>query len=271
MACDMKIKKAIIPAAGLGTRVFPATKAVPKGMLPIVDKPAIQYIVEEAIASEISDILIIINSFDTITEKHFSSIELPANISYVIQEEQKGLGHAVLQTKGFVGKDAFAVMYADDVIVGNDPCVGQLCRVYEKHAKSVVGIKQVMPEMIHKYSSLKVENIEKNVYNVSDMIEKPAKGKELSLFSILGRCVLTSDIFEILERTPPGAGGEIQLTDAMKEFAVNGNMMGVDFTGVRYDIGNKLGILKANVELGLTHSEVGEEFGEYLKLFCNSN
>lgn len=260
-----KVTKAVIPAAGLGTRVFPAAKAVPKGMLPIVDKPAIQYIAEEAVASGIKEILIIVNSFDTVTEKHFSKTDISADISYAVQKEQKGLGHAVSKAESFIGGDAFAVMYADDVIIGDDPCVGQLCRVYEKHGKSVAGIKQVSQDLIHKYSSLKVGNISDNVYDVTDMIEKPAKGKEFSLFSILGRCVLTPDIFEILKKTPPGAGGEIQLTDAMNQFAVSGNMMGVDFTGTRYDIGDKLGILKANIELGLLHEETGARLKEYLK------
>jgi UTP--glucose-1-phosphate uridylyltransferase len=279
-----KVRKAVIPAAGLGTRVFPATKAVPKGMFPIVDKPSVQYIVEEAVQSGIENILIIINPLDTVTEKHFSrlpelekklagkdsrlntviSLSQIANISFLIQEEQKGLGHAVLLARDFAAEDAFAVMYADDVITGGDPCIGQLCRVYEKQGKAVVGINRVGNDIIHKYASLKVETLGSNVYNVTDMIEKPEKGREFSDFSTLGRCVLTCDIFDILENTPPGAGDEIQLTDALKILARKGEMLGVEIEGTHYDIGDKLEILKANVELGMFHSEVGLKFRKWL-------
>lgn len=285
----MKIKKAIIPAAGLGTRVLPATKVMPKEMFPIVDKPAIQYIVEEAVRSGITDILIIISRGKSIVEDHFDrspeleaklkaggeskkqmlddvvSISQLANITYVRQQEQKGLGHAVLQAKQFVGNEPFAVMYGDDVIIGEDPCIGQLCRAYEKYGKGVVGIKEVSEEAIQKYSSMKVAHLEDNLYSISDMIEKPSKHQILSLYSILGRCVLTPDIFDLLEEIPYGAGGELQLTDAMRILAQNTGMIGVDFTGTRYDMGNKLGILKASVEVGLKNNEFGDEFREYLK------
>lgn len=285
----MKIKKAIIPAAGLGTRVLPATKAMPKEMLPIVDKPAIQYIVEEAVKSGITDILIIISRGKSIIEDHFDRLpELEAkleaggeskkellnevieiaklaNITYIRQQEQKGLGHAVLQAKSFVGNEPFAVLYGDDVIIGDDPCTAQLCRAYEEYGKGVVGIKEVSSENIHKYSSMKTSHMGENIYKISDMIEKPAKGQEFSLFSILGRCVLPPEIFEILERTPYGFGNELQLTDAMREIAIKEGLVGVDFTGKRYDMGDKLGILQASVEVGLTNKEFGIEFKDYLK------
>lgn len=283
----MKIRKAIIPAAGLGTRVLPASKAMPKEMLPIVDKPAIQYIVEEAVKAGITDILIITNRGKGIIEDHFDhSIELEnmlekrgntemlkvlqntahlANIYYIRQKETRGLGDAVLRAKEFVGDEPFAVLYGDDVIVGEIPAIGELCEAYEKYGKSVVGIKEVPDNLLVKYSSLKVEKAEDKIYNVSDMIEKPALSQKFSNFSILGRCVLDSEIFEILERTPLGAGGELQLTDAMKELARKYGMTGVDFSGVRYDMGNKLGILKANIEVGLNHPEIGEELKEYIK------
>lgn len=288
----MKIKKAVIPAAGLGTRILPASKACPKEMLPIVDKPAIQYIVEEAVKAGITDILIITNRGKGVIEDHFDhAYELEdmlrkrgkedvanevaksanlANIYFIRQKQAKGLGHAVLCAKEFVGNEPFAVLYGDDVIIGEDPAIGQLCRAYETYGKGVVGIKEVAPEMISRYSSLKVDNLENNLYSVTDMVEKPdTPEKVLSLYSILGRCVLTPDIFDILENTPNGAGGELQLTDAMKTMAVRDGMVGVDFTGVRYDMGNKFGILQANIEVGLNHPEVKDQLREYIKELAN--
>lgn len=284
----MKVTKAVIPAAGLGTRVLPATKAMPKEMLPIVDKPAIQYIVEEAVRAGITDILIITNRGKGIIEDHFdrapeleqrllasgktelyeSVVESAklANIFFIRQKETKGLGHAVGCAKNFVGNEPFAVLYGDDVIIGEDPACGQLIRAYEEYGKAVVGIKAVSEEAIKKYSSLKVEPLRDNIFSVSDMVEKPqTKEAVFSLYSILGRCVLTPDIFDILENTAPGAGGEIQLTDAMKTLAQTVGMTGVDFTGTRYDMGDKLGILKATVEVALSNPVLGEPFKEYLK------
>jgi len=286
----MKIKKAVIPAAGLGTRVLPATKAIPKEMFPIVDKPAIQYIVEEAARSGIEDILIITSRGKSEIEDHFDrcpeleaklkaggsakadlysqvvDVTTLANITYVRQMEQKGLGHAVLQAKKFIGNEPFAVMYGDDVIIGEDPCIAQLIRAYESTGLGgAVGIKEVAADQISKYSSMKTENLKDNIYKISDMIEKPAPGEEFSLFSILGRCVLPAEIFDILENIPYGAGGELQLTDAMKILAQRDGFAGVDFTGTRYDMGDKLGILKASVEVGLSHPEIGADFKEYIK------
>ncbi|MGN1051185.1 MAG: UTP--glucose-1-phosphate uridylyltransferase GalU [Acutalibacteraceae bacterium] len=289
----MKITKAVIPAAGLGTRVLPATKAMPKEMFPIVDKPAIQYIVEEAVKAGITDILIITNRGKGIIEDHFdrspeleNALSVPgkenmlktvkelsalANITFIRQIETKGLGHAIMRAKQFVGNEPFAVMYGDDVIVGEDPAVGQLIRSYGEYGKGVVGIKEVTPENISKYSSLKVQNIHDNVYKCTDMVEKPQTEEEvLSYFSILGRCVLPPEIFEILEHTKPGAGNEIQLTDAMRELATTVGMTAVDFTGKRYDMGNKLGVLEAAVEIGINHPEIGDDFRKYLKEFSKS-
>lgn len=287
-----KIRKAVIPAAGLGTRVLPATKAMPKEMLPIVDKPAIQYIVEEAAAAGIEEILIITSRGKGVMEDHFDrspvleqklldggkkalydqvvSIAEIANITYLRQKEQKGLGHAILQAKNFVGDEPFAVLYGDDVIVSQDPVCGQLMRAYETYGKACVGIKEVPAADISKYSSLAVKPLEGNLYAIDNMVEKPQTEAEvLSLFSILGRCVLTPDIFDILEHTAPGAGGEIQLTDAMRELALSEGMVGVDYVGTRYDMGNKLGVLKAIVEVGIDHPEIGEDFRAYLKDFAD--
>lgn len=283
----MKIRKAIIPAAGLGTRVLPASKALPKEMLPIVDKPAIQYIVEEAVNAGITDILIITNRGKGVIEDHFDhSIELEnmlskrgntemlktldgvanlANIYYIRQKETRGLGDAVLRAKEFVGDEPFAVLYGDDVIVGEPPAIGELCEAYGKYGKSVVGIKEVTDEFIVKYSSLKLSQLDEKNYAVSDMIEKPTLETKFSNYSILGRCVLDNEIFNILENTPLGVGGELQLTDAMRTLAVKYGMIGVDFSGVRYDMGNKFGILKANIEVGLNHPEIGAQLKEYIK------
>lgn len=284
----MKIKKAVIPAAGLGTRVLPASKAIPKEMLPIVDKPAIQYIVEEAVAAGITDILIITNRGKGAIEDHFDhAFELEAglkqkqgreetlkqledvaklaNIFFIRQKETKGLGHAVMSAEQFVSGEPFAVLYGDDVILGEDPCIAQLCRAYEKYGKGVAGIKEVTAEQIQKYSSMKVGPLEDNLYEITDMIEKPTPDKIMSLYSILGRCVLPPEIFDILRETPLGAGNELQLTDAMKTLAQTKGMVGVDFTGTRYDMGNKFGILKANIEVGLKHKETKEELKEFIK------
>ncbi len=284
----MKVTKAVIPAAGLGTRVLPATKAMPKEMLTIVDKPAIQYIVEEAVNSGITDILIITNRGKGIIEDHFDrapelenrlvasgkndvydeivSISKLANIFFIRQKETKGLGHAVSCARSFVNNEPFAVLYGDDVIIGDDPACGQLIRAYEKYGKAAVGIKPVPEDQIYKYSSLKVDPLEDNLYNCTDMVEKPKTKEEvLSLYSILGRCVLTPDIFDILDKTPPGAGGEIQLTDAMRTLAQTVGITGVDYTGKRYDMGDKLGTLQATVEIALRNPKLGQPFKEYLK------
>ena len=283
----MRVTKAIIPAAGLGTRVLPATKAMPKEMLPIVDKPAIQYIVEEAVAAGIRDILIITGRNKGILEDHFDrapeletalgrpgkekaleqclGIAGMANIFFVRQKQTLGLGHAVLMAKPFTGDEPFVVMYGDDVIMGEDPVAGQLIRAYEAYGRAAVGIKEVPKADLQKYCSMQAAPIQGNHYFIDDMIEKPAPGQEFSNFSILGRCLLTPEIYTILEHTAPGAGGEIQLTDAMAELARAKGVTGVDFTGKRYDMGNKLGVMEAQVETALRHPEIGPAFREYLK------
>ena len=283
----MKVRKAVIPAAGLGTRVLPASKAVPKEMLPIVDKPAIQYIVEEAVKSGITDILVITNRGKSLIEDHFdhapeleekllssgktalyeemASLAHLCNIQYVRQKETKGLGHAVLCARSFVGDEPFAVLYGDDVIISPDPAIGQLMRVYEKYGKNVVGIKPVPDHLISSYSSLGVNQVCCNIYNVYDMVEKPTPEEVLSNFSILGRCVLAPEVFDILEDTLPSRNGEIQLTDAMQVLAAHGKMMGIEYEGTRYDMGNKLGMLQAIVEVGMAHPEIGADFRAYLK------
>ena len=289
----MKVRKAIIPAAGMGTRVLPASKAVPKEMLNIVDKPAIQYIVEEAFASGIEEILVITNRNKGAIEDHFDhAFELEAklegneskkkiyedvmacsnfgNIYFLRQKETKGLGHAVLCAKNFIGNEPFAVLYGDDVILSDVPATKQLCNAYEKYGKGVVGVKEVPGLAITKYCSLKTEHIEHNCYNCTDMIEKPKPEEIMGNFSILGRVVLPPEIFDILEETPLGAGNELQLTDAMKTLAQTSGVVAVEYEGKRYDMGNKFGILEANIEVGLKHPETKAELKDYIKKIAES-
>lgn len=289
----MKITKAVIPAAGFGTRVLPATKSMPKEMFPVVDKPTIQYIVEEAVNAGITDILIITNRGKGIMEDHFDrspelesllekgnknealeiirNISDMANITFIRQKEMKGLGHAVLRAKSFVGNEPFAVMYGDGIIHSKTPAIKQLVDAYGEYGEGVLGVKKVPESEIHKYGSLKVENLHDNVFKCTDMVEKPQTKEEvLSLYSILDRCVLPPEIFEILERTEPGVGGEIQLTDAMREIAVTKGMTAVEFEGKRFDMGNKFGILQACIELGLEHPEIKENLKDYIKELAKS-
>ena len=287
------VRKAIIPAAGLGTRVLPATKAMPKEMLPLVDKPAIQYLVEEAVNSGITDILIILGRNKGIIEDHFDrnpeleaalskpgkekmleeclGISSLANIFFVRQKQTLGLGHAVLMGKAFTGDDPFMVIYGDDVIGSDDPVCAQLIRAYEKYGRPVVGVNAVPWEDVSRYCSLKTTPIDDNCFFVDDMIEKPKKGQEFSNYSILGRVLLTPEIYTILENTKPGANNEIQLTDAMAEYArTKGGMTAVDFVGTHYDMGNKLCVAQANVELALKHPEIGPAFREWLKEYSRN-
>jgi len=283
----MKITKAVIPAAGLGTRVLPATKSMPKEMFPLVDKPAIQYIVEEAVSSGITDVLIITNRGKDIIEDHFDrvpeleenllktkkfeslecikKISYLANIYFLRQKEPKGLGHAVYLAKSFVGNEPFAVLYGDDVIVSKTPVCKNMISLFEEFQKGVIGIKKVTQDSISKYSSVKLKQIRDRVFECSDMIEKPSKHEVMSLYAILGRCVLTSEIFDVLENTSPGAGNEIQLTDAMKVLANKNGMIGYEFDGIRYDIGSKIGALEASMNIALEHPEIKDDFVEVLK------
>ena len=282
-----KITKAIIPAAGLGTRMLPISKTVPKEMLPIVDLPAVYYLVEEAVKSGITDILIITNRDKEAMEDFFDhSIEYSvaleskgkikeaqmlkkianmANVFFLRQKETKGLGHAVGRARSFIGDEPFVVLYGDDIIFSETPVCEQLIRVYEKYGKPVVGVKPVPYEQLQKYSSLKAEPTEdERVSYCDDMIEKPKPGEEFSNLSILGRVLLTPDIFDIIDSLEPGAGGEYQLTDAMAKIARESGIYALEFEGERYDLGSKLGFLKANVVRGLVHPECGEEFREYI-------
>lgn len=283
------IKKAVIPAAGFATRVLPITKALPKEMLPIVDKPAIAYLVEECYQNGIKDILVISSARSYVTENYFdinseleeklisigrqdiidSCLRIPddCHIYFHRQKRALGLGHAVLCAKEFVGDEPFMVLYGDDVITGN--ATSELLKAYEKYNCSVCGMKYIdHREDMKKYSSLAVEEISYNIYRVTDMIEKPQNDRDiLSQFSIQGRVLLTPDIFDILENTKEGLGGEIQLTDAIAVLARDSskNLVGVEYTGDKYDIGDKFDIIRANIAFGLKHPDVSDKLERYLK------
>ena len=284
-----KITKAIIPAAGLGTRMLPVSAAVCKEMLPIVDLPAICHLVEEAANSGITDILIITNRGKDIMEDFFDlspeyetaliskgkldeierlrDIADMANVYFLRQKETLGLGHAVGRARQFIGDEPFLVMYGDDVIFSKRPVCGQLMEVYEKYGRPVVGVKPVSPELLTKYCSLKVDEIpgESRITYCSDMIEKPRPGQEFSNLSILGRVLLTPEIFDVIDNLEPGAGGEYQLTDAIKELARDGGVYALEFEGDRYDLGSKSGFLKANIVKGLEHPETKDELKAFIK------
>ncbi len=291
---NKKIRKAVIPAAGFGTRFLPATKAVPKEMLPILDKPSIQYIVEEAIDSGIEQILIITgrgkgaieNHFDYSTElemmleqkgkkdllKIVTDVSEMADIHYVRQKEQNGLGHAVLCAKTFVGDEPFAVMLPDDLVYNpENPCLKQLMSCYEQYNKSILGVQSVSMDDVHKYGIVDGTKCADGVYKVSSMVEKPHKDDAPSSIAILSRYIITPDIFEILENTGAGVGGEIQLTDALKTLATRDEVYAYEFEGKRYDVGNKLGFLYATVEMALRHDETKDEFMQYLKAVVDKN
>ena len=282
----MKVRKAVIPAAGLGTRMLPATKTVPKEMLPLVDKPAIQYIIEEAVASGIEDILIVTNRSKSAMDDYFDyapelehslaragkSSELwavrhsadIANIFYVRQKETKGLGHAVWRAKRFVGDEPFAVLLGDDIMMSETPVIKQLIDAAEKYGATALGTQKVSLDAISRYSSLKVSMIEERIYSVTDMNEKPTPEDAFSEFAILGRYILTSDIFSMLENTPPGYGGEIQLTDGLRGLCGKSPMIAVDFEGRRYDTGNMRGFLEATIDFALKDPTVGPWLKEFL-------
>jgi len=283
----MKIKKAIIPAAGLGIRFLPVTKAQPKEMLPIVDKPAIQYIIEEAVKSGIEEILIITGRNKRSIEDHFDkSLELEvelkhhekydflklvedisdlAHIYYTRQKEPKGLGHAILCAEAFVGNEPFAVMLGDDVVDSSIPCLKQIIDIYNKFQASIIGVQEVPIEDSNKYGIINGVQIENNVYSVKDLIEKPEIDKAPSNVAILGRYIITPKIFEILEYTKPGKNGEIQLTDALIKLIELEPIYAYRFSGERYDLGDKMGFLKANVDFALKNKDLSEGFLSYLK------
>jgi UTP--glucose-1-phosphate uridylyltransferase len=282
-----KVRKAVFPAAGLGTRFLPATKASPKEMLPLVDKPLIQYVVEEAVASGIESIIIVTGRGKSAIEDHFDvSFELEklleergkqaelkamraissmARVSYVRQQEALGLGHAVLQARDLVGDEPFAVMLSDDIIDSKTPALRQLLDVYEKYDAPVLATFEVEGEAISRFGALDVEEIEDGIYKVRDMVEKPAFADAPSNLAIIGRYVLTPDIFDEIETTRPGAVGEIQITDAMRSLLKKRPFYAVRFEGTRHDAGDKLGFLIATVEFALHRSDLAPEFREYLK------
>lgn len=284
----MKVRKAVIPAAGLGTRFLPATKAMPKEMLPIVDKPTIQYIIEEAIASGIEEILIITGKSKRAIEDHFDrSCELEqelekkhntellelvqqvsnmADVHYIRQKEAKGLGHAIYCARTFVGNEPFAVLLGDDVVYNEEnPCLKQMIDCYDRYQTSVLGVQSVKHEDVCKYGIVDGTQLEDRVYKVKDLVEKPAVEEAPSNVAILGRYIINPGIFDILAETKPGKGGEIQLTDALKELAIKEEMYAYDFEGRRYDVGNKQGFLEATVETALRREDLRGEFLEYLK------
>ena len=282
----MKVKKAIIPAAGLGTRFLPATKAQPKEMLPIVDKPTIQYIIEEAVASGIEEILVITGRNKKCIEDHFDKsieleieleksgktemLEMVRNISdmvdihYIRQKEPKGLGHAIHCAKTFVGNEPFAVMLGDDVVDSRLPCLKQLMDCYQEYNTTILGVQKVPESDVSKYGIVEGIHIEDKVYKVKDMVEKPSPEETSSNIAILGRYIITPDIFEILESTKPGKNGEIQLTDALQTLIGREAMYAYEFEGRRYDVGDKLGFLQATIEFALKKPDLREPFIEYL-------
>lgn len=288
----LKVRKAIIPAAGRGTRFLPATKAQPKEMLPIVDKPTIQYIVEEAIAAGIEDIIIVTGRNKMAIEDHFDkSYELEeelkkkgnndllslvedisnlVDIHYIRQKEPKGLGHAILCAKSFIGNEPFAVLLGDDIVDGSVPCTKQLIDVYNEYKTTVLGVQQVAPEDVSKYGIVSCKQVDERVYKIKDLVEKPEKDAAPSNIAILGRYIITPQIFEHIENTPPGKNGEIQLTDALKSLMTTEAMYAYDFVGQRYDVGNRLGFLQATVEMALKREDLRSDFSNYLRGIVNT-
>lgn len=282
----MKIRKVVIPAAGLGTRFLPATKAQPKEMLPIVDKPTIQFIVEEAVASGIETILIVTGRNKRAIEDHFDkSVELEAelarkgntdlleavervsnlaDIHYIRQKEPLGLGHAIYCTRHFIGSEPFAVMLGDDIVHADPPCLGQLIGIFERYQGPVLGVQPVPADQVSHYGIVRGAAAGPGLYRVEGLVEKPDPGRAPSNIAILGRYVITPDIFPILAQTQAGTGGEIQLTDALSRLAARREMLAYCFAGRRYDVGSRIGFLKATVEYALRRPDLREEFLEYL-------
>ena len=282
-----KVRKAIIPAAGLGTRFLPATKAQPKEMLPIVDKPTLQYIIEEAVQSGIEEILIITGRNKKSIEDHFDkSVELELeleskgkkelleivrgisnmiNIHYIRQKEPKGLGDAICCAKHFIGNEPFAVMLGDDIVDSKVPCLRQLMNEYEEYKTTILGVQNVPIEETNKYGIVAGKHIEDNIYKVKDLVEKPDITKAPSNMAILGRYIITPNIFPILESIPAGKGGEIQLTDGLKELAKKEAMYAYVFEGRRYDVGDKLGFLEATIDYALKRYELKDDLINYMR------
>lgn len=287
------VRRAVIPAAGLGTRFLPATKATPKEMLPIVDKPTIQYIIEEALASGIEDIIIISGKSKRAIEDHFDrnmelemSLEASGkfeqlemvrriseiNLHYIRQKEPRGLGHAILCARRFIGDEPFAVLLGDDVVDSEKPALKQLIDVYDRRGFSVLGVQEVAPEKVSSYGIIDgAPTEEARTYTVKDMVEKPAQEEAPSRLAVLGRYIITPEIFDILENTPPGRGNEIQLTDALRVLAKQQPMYAYNFEGRRYDVGDKQGFIEATVEYALKRSEMRGKLLEYLKHIVDVN
>ncbi len=287
----MKVKKAVIPAAGLGTRFLPATKAMPKEMLPLVDTPTIQYIVQEAVSSGIEDIIIVTGRTKRAIEDHFDKayeletelekggkqelidivqdISNMANIYYVRQKEAKGLGHAIYCAKTFIGNEPFAVLLGDDVVSAQKPCLAQMMEVFEKQQCTVLGVQTVSEDDVSKYGIISGDKVGERIYKVSDMVEKPSKELAPSNVAIMGRYIITPEIFDCLMQTTAGSGGEIQLTDGLKKLCEIQDVYAYDFVGRRYDVGNRMGFLEATVEFALSRDDLREEFMQYLKTIVN--
>ena len=282
----MKLRKAVIPAAGLGTRFLPATKAQPKEMLPIVDKPTIQYIIEEAASAGVEDIIIVTGRSKRSIEDHFDrSIELEmelektgkedwlamvksiseiANIHFIRQKQPLGLGHAVLTASHFIGDEPFAVLLGDDVVVSKKPALQQMVEVFNEYKTSILGVQEVSQDAVSRYGIVDCRHVDNNVYKVRDLVEKPKKEDAPSNIAILGRYILTPAIFRYLETQTAGANGEIQLTDALKRLSKDEAMYAYIFKGHRYDVGTKIGFLQANIEFALRNPEVADDLKKYL-------
>ena len=283
----MKVRKAIIPAAGLGTRFLPATKAQPKEMIPIVDKPTIQYIVEEAAAAGIEDILIISGRNKRAIEDHFDkSYELEeelhrkgkqellsvveeisniANIHYIRQKEAKGLGHAIYCAKSFIGEEPFAVLLGDDIVDSQKPCIKQLINIYDEYQTTILGVQKVPLQDVSKYGIIEGTQIDERVFKVKGLVEKPEVEQAPSNIAILGRYIISPRIFEFLEAATPGKNGEIWLTDALEKLMEKEAMYAYNFEGDRFDVGDRIGFLKATVEFALKREDLREDFSVYLK------
>jgi UTP--glucose-1-phosphate uridylyltransferase len=287
-----RVRKAIIPAAGLGTRFLPATKAMPKEILPIVDKPTIQYIVEEAVASGIEDIIIVTGKGKRAIEDHFdNAMELEQNliekekfdlldkvkyatnladIHYIRQKEPKGLGHAVWCARNFIGNEPFAVLLGDDIVQSDTPCLKQLINQYEDTFSSVIGVQTVADSDTHRYGIIDPSTKEGRRYQVSNFVEKPKPGTAPSNLAIMGRYILTPEIFMFLDRQEKGAGGEVQLTDAIQKLNEIQRVFAYDFEGTRYDVGEKFGFVKTTIEFALQHEDLHDDMIDYLKNLVSS-
>jgi len=283
----LRVIKAVIPAAGLGVRFLPATKAQPKEMLPVVDKPVIQYIVEEAVNSGIENILIVTGQGKKAIEDHFDKsqvleehlqekgkvdllnlireISQIADLHYVRQKEPRGLGHAIYCARRFVGDEPFAVLLGDDLVRSQKPCLKQLLELYDEVQSTVLAVQEVPAADVNKYGILDADFLREGVYYVRDLVEKPPVDQAPSRLAIMGRYIINPAIFPILEQTPPGQGGEIQLTDALRVLSKEEPIYGINFEGRRYDVGDKLGYLMATVEFALDYPDLGKDFQSYLK------